>query len=149
MNIQGPRRNSAEGAMHELIARLEGTGLETRGCEALKSRAWESTLHRGRRVLPGTPWSDRASWKASGATCLGNRTERQKSSRTSQRAASNTRRDRLIRENIMGRSTRVVRRVNGFRSAGLRDVLNARRAFALLHEQSREHGGGVLVEPRI
>lgn len=135
--------------MHELIARLEGTELKTRGCDALKTRAWESTWHRGRRGPPGTPRSDRASWKVSGAACLGNRAKQQKSSPPSQRAASNTRRDRLIRKNIMGHSTRVVRRMNGLRFAGLRGVLNARRAFALLHEPSREHGGGVLVEPRI
>jgi hypothetical protein len=135
--------------MHELIARLEGTEPETQGCDALKSSARESNWHRGRRVPPGTPRSDRASWKLSGAACLGNRAKRQKSSRASQRAASNTRRDRLIRKNIMGHSTRVVRRMKGLRFAGLRRLPNARRAFALLHEPSREHGGGVFIEPRI
>jgi hypothetical protein len=39
--------------------------------------------------------------------------------------------------------------MNGLRFAGLRGDPNARRACALLHEQSREHGGGVLVEPAI
>ncbi len=135
--------------MHELIARPEGTELETQECDALKSRARESALHRGRRVLPGTPVRERPSRNVSGETSLEKRIEPPKNDRRSRRAASNTRRDRLIRENIMGHSTRVVRRMDGLRSAGLRDVLNARRAFALLHEPPREHGGGILVEPAI
>lgn len=134
--------------MRELIPRLEGTELEARRCDALKSRAWESASHRGRRVLPRTPVEHWASRNRRGITNIEKRIEPPKNDPLSQRAASNTRRDRLIREKIIGHSTRVVGRMNGLRFTGLRGVPNA-RAFAVLHEPSREHGGGVLVEPAI
>jgi hypothetical protein len=134
--------------MRERIPRLEGTRLETRGCDAPKSGARQSALHCGRRVLPGTPVEHWASRNRRGITNIEKRIEPPKNDPLSQRAASDTRRDRLIREKIIGHSTRVVRRMNGLRFAGLRGVPSA-RALALLHEPSREHGGGVLVEPAI
>ena len=135
--------------MRELIAWLEGTRLETRRCDALKSRAWESALLRGRRLLPGTPVEHWASRNRRGITNIEKRIEPPKSDPLSQRAAINTRRDRLIHEKIMGHSTRVVRPMNGLRFADSRGVPNARPALALLREPSREHGGGVLVEPGV
>jgi len=135
--------------MNEMIPRLEGTEMKTRGCDAQRSRAWESTLHRGQRVLPGTLVSDGPTRNVSGATRLGNRTQLQKSSRPSRWTANYGRRDRLIREEIIGHSMRAVRRMDGPRIDGLRRVLNTRRAFALLHKPSREHGGGVFFEPRV
>jgi hypothetical protein len=134
--------------MRELIPRREGTEPETQAFEALKSRARESALHCRRPVLPGTPVDHWASRNRRGITNIEKRIEPPKNDPLSQRAASNTRRDHLIHEKVMGHSTRVVRRRNGFRFAGLRGVPSA-RALALLHEPSREHGGGVLVEPGV
>ena len=54
--------------MHEPDLTLSEGLLETRGCDALRSRMCESTLHLGRRVLPGTPVEHWASRNRSGIT---------------------------------------------------------------------------------
>ena len=136
--------------MHERDLTLSEGLLETRRCDALRSRVRESTLHLGRRVLPGTPVEQWTSSKRSGITNLGKRFEPPKNNWQSRRAASNTRRDRLIRENIIGHWMRTARRIDGPRFAGLRRVRSRRGAYTLLlYEPSREHGGGGFFQPHI
>ena len=54
--------------MHERDLALSEGLLETRGCDALRSRMCESTLQVRRRVLPGTPVEHWASRNRSGIT---------------------------------------------------------------------------------
>lgn len=136
--------------MHEPDLTLSEGLLETRGCDALRSRVCESTLHLGRRVLPGTLVEHCASSNRSGITSLGKRMEPPKNNWPSRRAANNTRRDRLIGENIIGHNMRTARRIGGSRFAGLRRVPSRRRAYTLLlYEPAREHGGGGFFHPGI
>jgi hypothetical protein len=93
--------------------------------------------------------NDRANWSVSGETSPGNPTEPRKNSKTSRCAAIYGRRDRSIRENIIGHRMRAARRITGLRFARLWRALNPKRAFALLHQPSREHSGGVFVQPGI
>jgi hypothetical protein len=135
--------------MNELIPMREGTELETRGCDALKNRAWENALSPGRQASRGTPVKVWANRNVSGETSPGNPTEPAKNSKLSRCAAIYGRRDRLIRENIIGHRRHATRRIAELRFARMRRILNPRRAFALFHEPSREHGGGVFIQPRI
>jgi hypothetical protein len=136
--------------MHERDLMLSEGLLETRGCDAPRSRVCESTLQLGRKVLPGTPVERWASRNRSGITSVGKRIEPPKNYRQSRRAASNTRRDRLIGENIIGHRMSTARRIDGPRFAGLRRIRSRRRAHTLLlYEPSREHGGGGFFQPGI
>jgi hypothetical protein len=118
-------------------------------CDWPGRRARESALHVLPRAPQGTPVNDRANRSVSGKSCPGNPAEPTKNSTLSRRAASYGPRDRSIRENIIGHRMRAVRGIAGLRFARLGHVLNPQRAFALLHQPSREHGGGVFVQPGI
>jgi hypothetical protein len=118
-------------------------------CDWLGSRARESALHVLPRAPRDTPVNDRANRSVSGKSCPGNPTEPGENGTLSRRAASYGRRNRSIRENIIGHRMRAASRIAGLCFACLRHVLNPQRAFALLHQPSREHGGGVFVQPGI
>lgn len=135
--------------MHERNWTRQGRSLRAQGCDALRSCARGSTLH----VVPRPPWDtpvkDRANRSVSVETSLENPIEPAKNCTLSRCAASYGRRDRLIRENIIGHRMRAARRIAVFRFARRRRVLNSQRVLALLHEPSREHGGGVFFQPGI
>jgi hypothetical protein len=135
--------------MHEGVYKKHEAVPQAQGCGALRSCARESTLHVVPRASRGTPVSDRMNGSLSGETSPGNPAEPAKSSKLSRCAAIYGRRDRSIRENIIGHRMRAARRIAGLRFARLRRVLNPQRAFALLHQPSREQSGGVFVQPGI
>jgi hypothetical protein len=135
--------------MHERNWTRQGRPRRAQGCDALRSRARESTLHVVPRASGDTPVKDRADRNVSVETSLRSPTEPAKNSTLSRRAASYGRRDRWIRENITGHRMRAARRIAGLRFACRRRVLNSQRVLALLYEPSREHGGGVFFQPGI
>jgi hypothetical protein len=135
--------------MHERNWTRQGRPLRAQGCDALRSCARESTLHVVPRASRDTPVKDRANRNVSVETSPGNPIEPAKTSTLSRRAASYRRRDRWIRENIIGHGMPAARRIAGLRFARRRRVLNSQRVLALLHEPSREHGGGVFFQPGI
>ena len=123
------------------IVRRGGAG----GYEPLEGSAgWNAVEPRcGRRL--GTPPSLGVSAALGGRVDGELSNASRKIASTSSKTTVSGRRNRPIRQNIIGRATPMLRQ----RVAGVRLLLSVRRPFALLDQPAGEHGGGVFFHPLI
>ena len=115
-----------------------------RVCEGRAGMAAGTEVHSRRpakrNTLPSQRASNRASVGFSGELCKSS----QKMAVTSRWAAICGRGTRPIRKKIIGHSMPASRR-RFARGSGL----HLRRALALLHQPARQHGGGILLQPKV
>jgi hypothetical protein len=128
-----------------MAAMLDGGRRQARLVEAFKWNAWERA-HKplGTLALSMTPGpGDRGfvSEKAGGQLQI----EHRKMAFTSSRASICGRRDRPIRKKIIGHGMSVF----GERFAGGSVFQHLLRALPLFHQPARQHGGGILLHPKI
>ena len=123
---------------------VEGTG-QTRFCEACRWDAGAGEFIRSCRTVLVTPpeRNHRSSVSARAGGVL--RIERRKTVFTSSRASVSERRDRPLRKKIIGHGMSIF-------PCGLSGGSSFRRllrAFPLLHQPARQHGGGVFLNPEV
>jgi hypothetical protein len=103
------------------------------------------SLEKFRDELAGTPGRNRGTGLWSNKTCETNCNRGQKSAEVSGHSAGNRRRERLIREEIIGHRMRASRGAGrGEFAEGMRS-----RALALFHQPAREHRTGIFFQPLI
>jgi hypothetical protein len=126
-------------------AMLEGGRRQARWDEALSWNAWERKLELlGRMTLSMTPGpGDRGFLR--GKAGSKQQMEHRKMAFTSSGASVCGRHDRPIPENIIGHGMRVF--PERFSKGNL--LLRLLRAFLLLYQPARQHGGGVFFHPKI
>ncbi len=118
---------------------------QARFCEAFEVNAWAREREQFECVTIGTPPAARAGSIESGAAITKLVLKDRKATRTLSRAAICGRRNRSIREKIIGRGIRVLRRW----LVGGSDFLCRRRTFPLFHQPACKHGCGIFLHPLV
>jgi hypothetical protein len=98
---------------------------------------------------PNTPPAERADPVVACKTSRRKRSNCQDNSQVSRRHVGAGLRNRLIRQEIIGRTARCPRRGNGPNLPLVPAVPSSYPPFAILHKPSSQHGRGVLLEVRI
>jgi hypothetical protein len=131
--------------MDSMAAMLDGGGRQARLGEAFHWNAWERLLGpRGRLALSKAPGpGDRC--VVSGIASAKLRISKQKELFTSSRASICGRRDRPVRKKIIGHGMSVFRE----RFTGGNIFQHLLRPLLLFHQPASQHGGGILLHPKI
>lgn len=131
--------------MTAMAAMLVERERQARFCEAFEGNTEAGEQEQLERVTMGTPPGAWVGGIGSDATTGNLQVEGWKAIRALGRAAVCGRRNRPIREKIIGRGMRILRR----RLAEGSDFLFWRGTFALLHQPARKHGCGIFLHPLV